>query len=62
MAIALEQKLKAINDIDRAKGDLVKLLLDNKITEGKAKSTALKALVDALDTAIQASSNFHSLS
>lgn len=37
-------------------GELRKLLLDNKVADGKTASTALKALVDAADTAIQAKS------
>ena len=52
---------KVVNQVNLKSFQLAQFLLDNKVTEGKAKMTELKALVDELNTAIQAASNFYSL-
>lgn len=40
---------------------LIQQLLDNNITAGQATSTALKAKVDAVNTAVQAATGFYNL-
>lgn len=57
----LELTVRSLRDSKKEVFELVELLLDNKVTAGKTKMTALKARIDALNTAIQASSNFHNL-
>lgn len=54
---ARESLLNAKDDIFQ----LIKELMDNEVTAGKATSTALKAKVDAIDTLVQASTAFYNL-
>lgn len=53
---------KIVNDVPLMCFELTQLILDDKVSSGKTKMTALKALVDELNTSIQAvSSSFTEL-
>ena len=61
MAQTAELTVKSLRAAHIEMFELIKYILEGDETNGKAKSTLLKARIDALDTAIQASSDLQDL-